>query len=65
MVRSEGSIKLNNGESKSLALSSSEAFGSASTLTPGTMLKVELYVTESSSEVGRGSCRRSTARRRG
>ena len=54
LIKSEGGIKLNNGESKSLKLSWSEAFGSASTLTPGTVLKVELYVTENNWEVGHG-----------
>ena len=54
LIKSEGGIKLNNGESKSISLSWSEAFGSASTLTPGTVLKVELYVTENNWEVGHG-----------
>ena len=54
LVKSEGGIKLNSGESHSLKLSWSEAFGSASTLQPGTVLKVELYVTEKSWEVGHG-----------
>ena len=54
LIKSEGGIKLNTGESKSISLSWSEAFGSASTLTPGTVLKVELYVTEKSWEVGHG-----------
>jgi hypothetical protein len=54
LIKSEGGIRLNNGESKSISVSWSEAFGSASTLTPGTVLKVELFVTEHSWEVGHG-----------
>ena len=54
LIKSVGGIRLNNGESHSLKLSWSEAFGSASTLQPGTVLKVELYVTENSWEVGHG-----------
>ncbi len=53
-IKSEGGIRLNSGESHSLSLSWSEAFGSASTLQPGTVLKVELYVTKESWEVGHG-----------
>jgi hypothetical protein len=54
LIKSEGGIRLNNGESHSLSLSWAEAFGSASNLKPGTVLKVELYVTENSWEVGHG-----------
>jgi hypothetical protein len=54
LIKSEGGIKLNSGESKSLSLTWSEAFGSASMLQPGTVLKVELYVTENRWEVGHG-----------
>jgi hypothetical protein len=54
LIKSEGGIRLNNGESHSLKLGWAEAFGSASTLQPGTVLKVELYVTENSWEVGHG-----------
>jgi hypothetical protein len=54
LIKSEGGIKLNSGESHSLKLSWSEAFGSASTLQPGTVLKVELYVTKNNWEVGHG-----------
>jgi hypothetical protein len=54
LVKSEGGIRLNNGESHSLKLSWAEAFGSAANLQPGTVLKVELYVTENSWEVGHG-----------
>jgi len=54
VIKSEGGIRLNNGESTSISLTWSEAFGSASTLTPGTVLKVELFVTENSWEVGHG-----------
>ena len=54
LIHSEAGIRLNNGESHSLSLSWSEAFGSAADLKPGTVLKVELYVTENSWEVGHG-----------
>jgi hypothetical protein len=54
LIVSEGGIRLNSGESHSLSLSWSEAFGSASNLKSGTVLKVELYVTEKSWEVGHG-----------
>jgi hypothetical protein len=54
LIVSEGGIRLNSGESHSLSLSWSEAFGSAANLKPGTVLKVELYVTEKSWEVGHG-----------
>jgi len=54
LIRSEGGIRLNNGESKSISLSWADAFGSAANLQPGTVLKVELYVTENSWEVGHG-----------
>lgn len=54
LIRSEGGIRLNNGESKTLSLSWSEAFGSAATIQQGTVLKVELYVTKHSWEVGHG-----------
>jgi hypothetical protein len=54
VIKSEGGIRLNNGESHSLSLSWAEAFGSAANLQPGTVLKVELYVTENSWEVGHG-----------
>ena len=54
LVKSEGGIRLNNGESHSLKLSWAEAFGSAANLQPGTVLKVELYVTENSWEAGHG-----------
>ena len=54
LIRSEGGIRLNSGESHSLSLSWSEAFGSASTLKPGTVLKVELFVTENRWEIGHG-----------
>ena len=54
LIKSEGGIRLNSGESHSLKLGWAEAFGSASMLKPGTVLKVELYVTENSWEVGHG-----------
>ena len=54
LIKSQGNIKLNSGESKSLSLSWSEAFGTAAAIVPGTVLKVELYVTENSWEVGHG-----------
>jgi len=54
LIKNEGGLSLNNGESHSLSLSWSEAFGSASTLQPGTVLKVELYVTKNNWEVGHG-----------
>ena len=54
LIKSEGGIRLNNGESHSLSLSWSEAFGSAANLRPGTVLKVELYVTKNNWEVGHG-----------
>ena len=54
LIKSEGGIRLNNGESHTLSLSWSEAFGSAANLRPGTVLKVELYVTKNSWEVGHG-----------
>jgi hypothetical protein len=54
LIKSEGGIKLNSGESHSLSLSWAEAFGSAANIRPGTVLKVELYVTEKSWEVGHG-----------
>jgi hypothetical protein len=54
LIRSEGGIRLDSGESHSLTLGWSEAFGSASTLTSGTVLKVELFVTENRWEIGHG-----------
>jgi hypothetical protein len=54
LVKSRAGIQLNSGESQSLSLSWSEAFGSASMLQPGTVLKVELYVTENRWEIGHG-----------
>jgi hypothetical protein len=54
LIKSEGGIRLNSGESHSLKLSWAEAFGSAGALQPGTVLKVELYVTKESWEVGHG-----------
>ena len=54
IVRTETGINLNNGESRSLSLSWSEMFGSAAAIKPGTVLKVELYVTENNWEVGHG-----------
>ena len=54
LIKSEGGIRLNNGESRTLSLSWSEAFGSAANLRPGTVLKVELYVTKNNWEVGHG-----------
>ena len=54
LIRSEGGIRLNNGESHSLSLSWADAFGSAANIKPGTVLKVELYVTANNWEVGHG-----------
>ena len=54
LIKSELGIQLNNGESNSLSLSWAEAFGSAANIKPGTVLKVELYVTENNWEVGHG-----------
>ena len=54
VIKSEGGIRLNNGDSRSLKLTWAEAFGSAANLQPGTVLKVELFVTENSWEVGHG-----------
>jgi hypothetical protein len=54
LIRSEGGIRLNNGESHSLSLTWSEAFGSAANIKSGTVLKVELYVTKNNWEVGHG-----------
>jgi hypothetical protein len=54
MIHSEGTFHLNSGESTSLSLSWAEAFGSAANIRPGTVLKVELYVTKNNWEVGHG-----------
>ena len=54
LIKSEGGIKLNSGESTSLSLSWFEAFGSAASIKAGTVLKVELYVTKNNWEVGHG-----------
>ena len=54
LIRSEGGIKLNNGESHSLTIGWAEAFGSAANIQGGTVLKVELYVTKNNWEVGHG-----------
>jgi hypothetical protein len=54
LIHSELGIQLNNGESHSLSLSWAEAFGSAANIKPGTVLKVELYVTKNNWEVGHG-----------
>jgi hypothetical protein len=54
LIRSEGGIRLNNGESHSLSLGWAEAFGSAANIQAGTVLKVELYVTKNRWEVGHG-----------
>jgi len=54
LIHSELGIRLNSGESHSLSLSWAEAFGSAANIKPGTVLKVELYVTKNNWEVGHG-----------
>ena len=54
LIKSESGIRLNSGESTSLSLSWADAFGSAANIQPGTVLKVELYVTKERWEVGHG-----------
>jgi hypothetical protein len=44
IVKSESGFKLNNGESATMKVAWSEAFGSAAGLTPGTAIIVELHV---------------------
>ncbi len=54
LIRSEGAIRLNNGESRTLSFSWSEMFGSAANIRPGCVIKVEVYVGADSYEVGHG-----------
>jgi len=44
LVKSEGGIRLNNGESKTINVSWADMIGSAGGLTPGMAITVELYV---------------------
>lgn len=46
LVKTEAGLNLNNGESATVKVAWSEAFGSAAGLTPGTAITVELYVGE-------------------
>ncbi len=54
LVKSEGGIKMNNGNDHTVSVGWAEAFGSAANIKGGMVLKVELYVTAESFEVGHG-----------
>ena len=54
LVKSEGGIKMNNGNDHTVSVGWAEVFGSAANIKGGMVLKVELYVTAESFEVGHG-----------
>ncbi len=54
LIRSEGGLSMNNGDSHTMKLGWAEAFGSAAAIKGGTVLKVEAYVTGNRWEIGHG-----------
>jgi hypothetical protein len=54
LIRTEGGLSMNNGDTHTMSLGWGEAFGSAANIKGGMVLKVEAFVTGNNWEIGHG-----------